>query len=94
MNGTHIGIILLLIINIIIVFVSIITNGILNRVYDDNQHLRHYVKELEEKLNKMYDEFDENWRMTKTMYNEYVNNKENWKNIKKYMEEKDNLDDE
>ena len=92
MNGTHIGIILLLIINIIIVFVSIITNGILNRVYDDNQHLRHYVKELEEKLNKMYDEFDENWRMTKTMYNEYVNNKENWKNIKKYMEEKDNLD--
>ena len=93
MNGTHIGIILLLIINIIIVFVSIITNGILNRVYDDNQHLRHYVKELEEKLNKMYDEFDENWRMTKTMYNEYVNNKENWKNIKKYMEEKDNLDD-
>ena len=53
MNGTHIGIILLLIINIIIVFVSIITNGILNRVYDDNQHLRHYVKELEEELNKM-----------------------------------------
>ena len=94
MNGTHIGIILLLIINIIIVFVSIITNGILNRVYDDNQRLRHYVKDLEEKLNKMYDEFDENWRMTKTMYNEYVNNKENWKNIKKYMEEKDNLDDE
>ena len=94
MNGTHIGIILLLIINIIIVFVSIITNGILNRVYDDNQHLRHYVKELEEKLNKVYDEFDDNWRMTKTMYNEYVNNKENWKNIKKYMEEKDNLDDE
>lgn len=94
MNGTHIGIILLLIINIIIVFVSIITNGILNRVYDDNQHLRHYVKELEEKLNKVYDEFDDNWRMTKTMYNEYVNNKENWKNIKKYMEEKDNLDNE
>lgn len=94
MNGMYIGIILLLIINIIIVFVSIMTNGILNRVYDDNQHLRHYVKELEEKLNKVYDEFDDNWRMTKTMYNEYVNNKENWKNIKKYMEEKDNLDDE
>ena len=90
----YIGIILLLIINIIIVFVSIMTNGILNRVYDDNQHLRHYVKELEERLNKVYDEFDDNWRMTKTMYNEYVNNKENWKNIKKYMEEKDNLDDE
>ena len=93
MNGTHIGIILLLIINIIIVFVSIMINGMLNRVYDDNQDLRHYVKELEEKLNKVYDEFDDNWRMTKTMYNEYVNNKENWKNIKKYMEEKDNLDD-
>ncbi len=94
MNGIYIGIILLLIINIIIVFVSIMINGMLNRVYDDNQDLRHYIKELEEKLNKVYDEFDDNWRMTKTMYNEYVNNKENWKNIKKYMEEKDNLDDE
>ena len=94
MNKIYIGIVLLLIINIIIVFVSIMINGMLNRVYDDNQDLRHYVKELEEKLNKVYDEFDDNWRMTKTMYNEYVNNKENWKNIKKYMEEKDNLDDE
>ena len=90
MNGTHIGIILLLIINIIIVFVSIMTNGILNRVYDDNQCLRHYVKELEEKLNKVYD----NQCMINTMYNEYMNNKENWKNIREYMEEKDNLDDE
>ena len=94
MNKIYIGIVLLLIINIIIVFASIMINGMLNRVYDDNQDLRHYVKELEEKLNKVYDEFDDNWRMTKTMYNEYVNNKENWKNIKKYMEEKDNLDDE
>lgn len=90
MNGTYIGIILLLIINIIIVFVSIMTNGILNRVYDDNQRLRHYVKELEERLNKVYD----HQRMTNEMYNEYMNNKENWKNISKYMEEKDNLDDE
>ena len=90
MNGTHIGIILLLIINIIIVFVSIITNGILNRVFDDNQHLRRYVKELEERLNKVYD----HQRMTNKMYDEYMNNKENWKNISKYMEEKDNLDDE
>ena len=90
MNGTYIGIILLLIINIIIVFVSIMTNGILNRVYDDNQYLRHYVKELEEKLNKVYD----HQRMTNTMYNEYMNNKENWENIRKYMEEKDSLDDE
>ena len=90
MNETYIGIILLLIINIIIVFVSIMTNGMLNRVYDDNQHLRHYVKELEEKLNKVYD----NQCMINTMYNEYMNNKENWENIRKYMEEKDNLDDE
>ena len=62
----------------------------LNKVYDDNQNLRHYIKELEEKLNKVYD----NQRMTNTMYNEYMNNKENWKNIREYMEEKDNLDDE
>ena len=91
MNGIYIGIISLLIINIIIVFVSIMTNGMLNRVYDDNQHLRHYVKELEEELNKMYDKFDDNHRMTNTMYNEHMNNKESWKNIREYMEEKDGL---
>ena len=90
MNGIYIGIISLLIINIIIVFISIMTNGMLNRVYDENQDLRHYVKELEERLNKVYD----HQRMTNTMYNEYMNNKENWENISKYMEEKDNLDDE
>ena len=94
MNKIYIGIVLLLIINIIIVFASIMINGMLNRVYDDNQHLRHYVKDLEEKLNKMYDEFDDIQRMTKTMYNEYMNNKENWNNIREYMEEKDNFDDE
>ena len=32
--------------------------------------------------------------LTMTMYNEYMNNKENWKNIREYMEEKDDLDDE
>ena len=87
MNGTYIEIISLLIIDIIIVFISIMTNGMLNRVYDDNQHLRHYVKELEERLNKVYD----HQRMTNEMYNEYMNNKENWKNIRECMEEKDGL---
>ena len=90
MNRIYIGIISLLIINIIIVFISIMTNGMLSRVYDENQDLRHYVKELEERLNKVYD----HQRMTNEMYNEYMNNKENWENISKYMEEKDNLDDE
>ena len=32
--------------------------------------------------------------LTMTMYNKYMNNKENWKNIREYMEEKDGLDDE
>ena len=91
MNGTYIEIISLLIIDIIIVFISIMTNGMLSRVYDDNRDLRHYVKELEEELNKMYDKFDDNQRMRNTMYNEYMNNKENWKNIREYMEEKDGL---
>lgn len=94
MNGTYIEIISLLIIDIIIVFISIMTNGMLSRVYDDNQDLRHYVKELEEELNKMYDKFDDNHRMTMKMYNEYMNNKETWKNIREYMKEKDGLDDE
>ena len=30
--------------------------------------------------------------LTMTMYNDYMNNKENWKQIKKYMEENDNDD--
>lgn len=30
--------------------------------------------------------------LTMTMYNEYMNNKDNWKQIKKYMEEYDNDD--
>lgn len=87
MNGTYIEIISLLIIDIIIVFISIMTNGMLSRLYDENQDLRHYVKELEERLNKVYD----HQRMKNEMYNEYMNNKENWKNIREYMEEKDGL---
>lgn len=87
MNGTYIEIISLLIIDIVIVFISIMTNGMLSRLYDENQDLRHYVKELEERLNKVYD----HQRMTNTMYNEYMNNKDNWKNIREYMEEKDGL---
>ena len=90
MNGTYIEIISLIIIDIVIVFISIMTNGMLSKVYDENQDLRHYVKELEERLNKVYD----HQRMTNTMYNEYMNNKDNWKNIREYMEEKDGLDDE
>lgn len=90
MNGTYIEIISLLIIDIIIVFISIMTNGMLSRLYDENQDLRHYVKELEERLNKVYD----HQRMTNTMYNEYMNNKDNWKNIREYMEEKEDLDNE
>ena len=30
--------------------------------------------------------------LTMTMYNDYMNNKENWKQINKYMEENDNDD--
>ena len=29
-----------------------------------------------------------------TMYNEYMNNKDNWKNIREYMKEKEDLDNE
>ena len=32
--------------------------------------------------------------LTMPMYNEYMNSKDNWKNIREYMEEKDGLDDE
>ena len=32
--------------------------------------------------------------MKMTMYNEYMNNKDNWKNIREYMKEKEDLDNE
>ena len=38
--------------------------------------------------------YEKDHLLTLTMYNDYMNNKENWKNIREYMEEKDDLDDE
>ena len=32
--------------------------------------------------------------LTMPMYNEYMNNKDNWKNIREYMKEKEDLDNE
>ena len=37
---------------------------------------------------------DKDHLLTMTIYNEYRKSKENWKNIREYMEEKDGLDDE
>ena len=36
--------------------------------------------------------YEKDHLLTMTMYNEYMNNKENWKQINKYMEENDNDD--
>ena len=35
---------------------------------------------------------DKDHLLTMTMYNDYMNNKENWKQIDKYMEENENDD--
>ena len=37
-------------------------------------------------------EHEKDHLLTMTMYNDYMNNKENWKQIDKYMEENDNDD--
>ena len=37
-------------------------------------------------------DYEKDHLLTMTMYNDYTNNKENWKQIKKYMEENDNDD--
>lgn len=37
-------------------------------------------------------DYEKDHLLTMTMYNEYMNSKENWKQIKKYMEENDNDD--
>ena len=39
-------------------------------------------------------DYEKDLLLTLTMYNEYMNSKENWKNIIEYMEEKEDLDNE
>ena len=38
--------------------------------------------------------YEKDHLLTMTMYKEYMNNKENWKNIREYIEEKEDLDNE
>ena len=38
--------------------------------------------------------YEKDHLLTMTMYKEYMNNKENWKNIREYMKEKEDLDNE
>lgn len=38
--------------------------------------------------------YEKDHLLTMTMYNKYMNSKENWKNIIEYMEEKEDLDNE
>ena len=39
-------------------------------------------------------DYEKDHLLTMTMYNEYMNNKDNWKNIREYMKEKEDLDNE
>ena len=38
--------------------------------------------------------YEKDHLLTMTMYKEYMNSKENWKNIREYMKEKEDLDNE
>ena len=113
MTNTYIAIVILLIINVVIAIISLITNGILSRVYDEYEIIRDELKSAEDKLSEVYERFEggsdvicrmvdahrllkrdheKDHLLTMTMYNDYMNNKENWKQIDKYMEENDNDD--
>ena len=39
-------------------------------------------------------EHEKDHLLTMTMYNKYMNSKDNWKNIREYMKEKEDLDNE
>ena len=39
-------------------------------------------------------DYEKDHLLKMTMYNEYMNNKDNWKNIREYMKEKEDLDNE
>ena len=38
--------------------------------------------------------YEKDHLLTLTMYNDYMNSKDNWKNIREYMKEKEDLDNE
>ena len=100
MKEIYIAVLALSIINVVIAIINVITNGRLSRVYDEYEIIRDERFEGEsDVICRMVDahrllkkDHEKDHLLTMTMYNEYMINKENWKQIKKYMEENDNDD--
>ena len=58
MTNTYFVIVIMLIINVVIVIISIITNGRLSRVYDEYENVRDELKSAEDKLSEVYERFE------------------------------------
>ena len=70
------------------------TEDKLSEVYDRFEGESDVICRMVDAHRTLKRNYEKDHLLTMTMYKEYMNSKENWKNIREYMEEKDDLDDE
>ena len=64
----------------------------LSEVYDRFEGESDVICRIVDAHRTLKRDYEKDHLLTMTMYNEFMNNKDNWKQIKKYMEEYDNDD--
>ena len=64
----------------------------LSEVYDRFEGESDVICRMVDAHRTLKSNYEKDHLLTMTMYNEYMNSKENWKQIDKYMEENDNDD--
>ena len=64
----------------------------LSEVYDRFEGESDVICRMVDAHRTLKRDYEKDHLLTMTMYNEFMNNKDNWKQIKKYMEEYDNDD--
>ena len=108
MTNTYIAIVILLIINVITngrlsrVYdeYEIIrdelksTEDKLSEVYERFEGESDVICRMVDAHRTLKRNYEKDHLLKMTMYNEYMNNKDNWKNIREYMKEKEDLDNE
>ena len=66
----------------------------LSEVYDRFEGESDVICRMVDAHRNLKRSYEKDHLLTMTMYKEYMNSKENWKNIIEYMEEKEDLDNE
>ena len=66
----------------------------LSEVYDRFEGESDVICRMVDAHRTLKRDYEKDHLLKMTMYNEYMNNKDNWKNIREYMKEKEDLDNE